>query len=129
MVALTQKLNLPLDHPIEIAPDDQRLETLRDVGTYILALPETVKRQQWWRAAAEIVLEAAESGDTARVAFVVHLALIMSGQTARSVSEQWGDRQPDLNISPAVEGSQTNPQADAISNTIQITGITITLVA
>jgi hypothetical protein len=80
--------DLPLDHPIEIEHGDQWLATLGDVGAYILALPEALKRQELWHAVAETVIEAAESGDTARVAIVFHLAAIMSGQTARSV---WND--------------------------------------
>jgi hypothetical protein len=57
------------------------------VGAYILALPETVQRQELWDAAAETLLEAAKSGHTARVALVFHLAAIMSGQNARLVRE------------------------------------------
>jgi hypothetical protein len=79
--------NLPLDRPIEIENGHQRLATLGDVGAYILALPETVQRQELWDAAAETLLEAAKSGHTARVALVFHLAAIMSGQNARLVGE------------------------------------------
>ena len=89
MVALSEQAswNLPLNHPIEIEHGDQRLATLGEVGAYILALPETVKRQELWHAAAETVLEAAKPGHTARVALVFHMAAIMSGQNARTVWE------------------------------------------
>jgi hypothetical protein len=79
--------DLPLNHPIEIGQDDRRLATLGEVGAYILGLPEAVKRQELWCAAAEIVLEAAKSGDTARVPLVFHMAALMSGQPSRSVLE------------------------------------------
>jgi hypothetical protein len=89
MVALREQgsWDLPLDHPIEIEHSDQRLSTLGEVGAYILALPETVQRQELWHAAAETVLEAAKSGYTARVARVFRMAAIMSGQDARTVWE------------------------------------------
>jgi hypothetical protein len=88
MVALSERgsWDLPLDRPIEIE-GHQRLATLGEVGAYILALPETVKRQELWHATAETVLEAAKSGHTARVALVFHMAAIMSGQSARTVRE------------------------------------------
>jgi hypothetical protein len=79
--------NLPLDHPIEIEHGDRRLTTLGDVGTFILDLPEALQQQLSWQAATETVLEAARSGDTAPVAFAVHMALMLSGQNARSVWE------------------------------------------
>jgi hypothetical protein len=79
--------NLPLDHPIEVEHGDQWLATLGDVGTFILNLPETLQRQPSWQAATETVLEAAKSGDTAPVTFAVHVALMLSGQNARSVWE------------------------------------------
>ena len=90
MVALSEDRfwNLPLDRPIEIEHGDQWLATLGDVGTFILALPDTLKRQHSWQAATEIVLEAARSGDTAPVTIAVHMALMLSGQNARSV---WND--------------------------------------
>jgi hypothetical protein len=93
MVALSEQAswNLPLNHPIEIEHGDQRLATLGEVGAYILALPETVQRQELWHAAAETVLEAAKSGDTARVAIVFQMAAIMSGRTARSVQNDGAD--------------------------------------
>ena len=89
MVALSEQgsWDLPLDRPIEIEHGDQRLATLGEVGAYILALPETVQRQELWHAAAETVLEAARSGHTARVARVFRMAAIMSGQNARTVWE------------------------------------------
>jgi hypothetical protein len=88
MVALSeQSWNLPLDHPIEVKHGDQWLATLGDVGTFILNLPETLRRQGSWQAATETVLEAARSGDTASVTIAVHMALILSGQNARSVWE------------------------------------------
>jgi hypothetical protein len=89
MVALRESgsWDLPLDRPIEIGHGDQRLETLGEVGAYILALPATVQRQELWHAAAEAVLEAAKSGHTARVARVFRLAAIMSGQNACTVRE------------------------------------------
>jgi hypothetical protein len=88
MVALRERSwDLPLDRPIEIEHGDQRLSTLGEVGAYILALPETVQRQELWHAAAETVLEAARSGHTARVARVFRMAAIMSGQNARTVWE------------------------------------------
>jgi hypothetical protein len=77
--------NRPLDRPIEIEHGSRWLGTLADVGGYILALPETVKRHELWQAAAEAVLDAAESGNTARVSLVFHMAALMSGQTTRSV--------------------------------------------
>jgi hypothetical protein len=77
--------NRPLDRPIEIEHGNRWLGTLADVGGYILALPETVKRHELWQAAAEAVLDAAESGDTARVPLVFHMAALMSGQITRSV--------------------------------------------
>jgi len=79
--------DLPLDRPIEIESGHQRLATLGEVGAYILALPETVKRQELWHAAAETLLEAAKSGHTARVALVFRLAAVMSGQSVRTVWE------------------------------------------
>jgi hypothetical protein len=79
--------NVPLDRPIEIADGHQQLQTLGEVGAYILALPEPVKRQELWQAAAETVVAAAKSGHTARVALVFRMAAIMSGQTADSVWE------------------------------------------
>jgi hypothetical protein len=88
MVALSKphgRWDLPLDHPIEVEHGDQRLSTLGEVGAYILALPETVRRQELWNAAAETLLEAAKSGHTARVALVFRMAAIMSGQNARTV--------------------------------------------
>jgi hypothetical protein len=90
MVAVSEERfwNLPLDRPIEIDGGDQRLATLRDVGTFILALPERLKLQPPWQAAAESVLEAARSGDVAPVTIALHLALLLSGQNARSV---WSD--------------------------------------
>jgi hypothetical protein len=89
MVALREQnfWNLPLDHPIEIEHGDRCLRTLGDVGTFILALPETLQRQLSWQAATDTVLEAAKSGDTAPVTFAVHMALMLSGQNARSVWE------------------------------------------
>jgi hypothetical protein len=88
MVALSERSwDLPLDRPIEIEHCDQRLSTLGDVGAYILALPETMKSQELWHAAAETVLEAAKSGHTARVARVFRMAAVMSGQNARRVWE------------------------------------------
>jgi hypothetical protein len=77
--------NLPLDRPIEIEDGLQQLQTLGEVGAYILALPETVRRQELWQAAAKTVLEAAQSGHTGRVALVFHMAALMSGRAARSV--------------------------------------------
>ena len=70
MVALSKRgsWDLPLDRPIEIESGHQRLATLGEVGAYILALPEAVKRQELWHATAETVLYAAKSGHTARVA-------------------------------------------------------------
>ena len=79
--------DLPLDHPIEIEHGDRQLSTLGEVGAYILALPETVRRQELWHAAAETVIEAAKSGHTARVARVFRMAAIMSGQNVRTVWE------------------------------------------
>jgi hypothetical protein len=79
--------NLPLDHPIEIEHGDRWLTTLGDVGTFILDLPQTLQQQDSWQAATETVLEAAKSGDTAPVTFAVHMALMLSGQNARSVWE------------------------------------------
>jgi hypothetical protein len=88
MVALNEEYwNLPLDHPIEVEHGEQWLATLGDVGTFILNLPETLKGQRSWQAATETVLEAAKSGDTASVTIAVHMALMVSGQTARSVWE------------------------------------------
>ena len=89
MVALSEQgnWNLPLNRPIEIEHGDQRLATLGEVGAYILALPETVQRQELWHAAAETVLDAVESGNAARVALVFRMAAIMSGQNARTVWE------------------------------------------
>jgi hypothetical protein len=89
MVALSTQgsWNLPLNRPIEIEHGDRRLATLGEVGEYILALPETVQRQELWHAAAETVLEAAESGNAARVAIVFQMAAIMSGRTACTVWE------------------------------------------
>ncbi len=90
MVALSNKpgsWDLPLDRPIEVEHGDRRLSTLGEVGAYILALPETVQRQELWNAAAETLLEAAKSGHTARVALVFRMAAIMSGQNARTVWE------------------------------------------
>jgi hypothetical protein len=90
MVALSKQhgsWDLPLDRPIEIEHGDQRLSTLGEVGAYILALPETVQRQELWNAAAETLLEAVKSGHTARVALVFRMAAIMSGQNARTAWE------------------------------------------
>lgn len=89
MAALSEQSfwNLPLDHPIEIEHGDRRLATLGDVGAFILALPETLQQQHSWRAATETALKAAKSGDTAPVTFAVHMALMLSGQNARSVWE------------------------------------------
>jgi hypothetical protein len=89
MVALREQSfwNLPLDHPIEIEHGDRWLATLSDVGAFILDLPETLQQQHSWQAATETVLEAAKSGDTGPVTFAVHMALILSGQNARSVWE------------------------------------------
>jgi hypothetical protein len=88
MVALSERSwDLPLDRPIEIEHSDQRLSTLGEVGAYILALPETMKSQELWHAAAETVLEAARSGHTARVARVFRMAAVMSGRNARRVWE------------------------------------------
>jgi hypothetical protein len=89
MVALSEQgnWNLPLNRPIELEYGEQRLATLGEVGAYILALPETLQRQELWHAAAETVLEALKSGRTARVALVFRLAAIMSGQNARTVWE------------------------------------------
>jgi len=89
MVALGEQgnWNLPLNRPIEIEHGEQRLATLAEVGAYILALPETLQRQELWHAAAETVLEALKSGHTARVALVFRTAAIMSGQNARTVLE------------------------------------------
>jgi hypothetical protein len=86
MVALSEQgnWNLPLNRPIEIEHGEQRLATLGEVGAYILALPETLQRQELWHAAAETVLEALKSGHTARVALVFRMAAIMSGQNART---------------------------------------------
>jgi hypothetical protein len=44
-----------------------------------------MRRHHSWQAAIETVLEAARSGDVACVAFAVHMALMLSGQNARSV--------------------------------------------
>jgi hypothetical protein len=82
-----QRWNLPLDHPIEVEQGDQWLATLGDVGTFILNLPEALKQQRSWQAAAETVLDAAKSGDTAPVTIAVHMALLLSGQNSRSVWE------------------------------------------
>ena len=89
MVALREQSfwNLPLDHPIEIEHGDWWLATLGDVGAFILDLPETLQQQHSWQAATETVLEAARSGDTAPVTLAVHMALMLSGQNARSVWE------------------------------------------
>jgi hypothetical protein len=89
MVALNEQgnWNLPLNRPIEIEHDHQRLETLGDVGAFILALPEKVKRQELWHAAAEAVLEAARSGHSARDPIVFRMAAIMSGENIRAVRE------------------------------------------
>jgi hypothetical protein len=88
MVALSGECwNLPLDHLIEVEQGDQWLATLGDVGTFILDLPETLKGQRSWQAPTETVLDAAKSGDTASVTLAVHMALMLSGQTARSVWE------------------------------------------
>ena len=87
MVALSgeDSWNRLLDRPIEIEHGKRWLGTLADVGGYILTLPETVKRHELWEAAAETVLEAAESGNTGRVPLVFHMAALMSGQITRSV--------------------------------------------
>jgi hypothetical protein len=86
MVAFSEQgnWNLPLNRPIEIENGAQRLATLGEVGAYILALPDTLQRQELWHAAAEAVLEALKSGHTARVALVFRMAAIMSGQSART---------------------------------------------
>jgi hypothetical protein len=47
-----------------------------------------LKQQLSWQAATETVLEAAKSGDTAPVTIAVHIALMLSGKSARSV---WDD--------------------------------------
>jgi hypothetical protein len=93
--------NEPLDRPIEIGQGDQCLATLGDVGTFILDLPEALQRQHAWRVVTEIVLEAAKSGDMAHVTMAVHMALMLSGQNARSV---WCD-----GVEPA-EGADDFPR-------------------
>jgi hypothetical protein len=80
--------NRPLDRLIEIEHGNRWLGTLADVGGYILALPETVKRHELWQAAAEAVLYAAESDNTTRVPVVFHMAALLSGQITRSASER-----------------------------------------
>jgi hypothetical protein len=92
----------PLDRPIEIGQGDQCLATLRDVGTFILDLPEAQQQQHAWRVVTDIVLEAARSGDLAPVAMAVHMALMLSGYNARSV---WND-----GVDPA-EGSDDFPHS------------------
>jgi len=89
MVALSEQgnWNLLLNRPIELEQGEQRLATLGEVGAYILALPETLQRQELWHAAAETVLEALKSGHTARVALVFRMAATMSGQNVRTVGE------------------------------------------
>jgi hypothetical protein len=69
--------NLPLDHPIEVGRG--KLATLGDVGTFILALPDALKVDQLWQYAAETVVEAIRSRDTAHVTRAVYMALILTG--------------------------------------------------
>jgi hypothetical protein len=90
MGALTEDRfwHLPLDHPIEIEQRAHWLTTLGDVANFILDLPDTLKRHPSWQAATGVVLEAARSGDTAPVTMAIHMALMLSGQNARSV---WND--------------------------------------
>ncbi len=80
--------HLPLDHPIEIEHRVPWLTTLGDVANFILALPEASKREPSWQAATGVVLEAARSGDTAPVTIAIHMALMLTGQNARSI---WND--------------------------------------
>jgi hypothetical protein len=74
-------LNLPLEHPIEVEPGTS-LATLGEVSAFILALPEALKREEPWRAAAEAVVQAAKSRDTAAATVAVQMALILSGHKA-----------------------------------------------
>jgi hypothetical protein len=75
--------NLPLEHPIEVKPNGE-LTTLGDVGALILGLPDAVKREQRWLAAAEALVEATKSHNTGPVTVAVHMALILSGHNAVS---------------------------------------------
>ena len=70
---------LPLDHPIEVERGG-RLATLGDVGVFILALPDALKAHQSWKDAAEAVVAALSSRDTAPVTLAVYMALILTGE-------------------------------------------------
>jgi hypothetical protein len=73
--------DLPLDPPIEV--EGGRLVTLGDVGAFILALPDPLKKTPAWLRATEAVLAAAESGDAAPAMLPVYMALILSGELSR----------------------------------------------
>jgi hypothetical protein len=74
--------NLRLDHPIE-AGSGGSLTTLGDVSEFILALPNALRQHESWQRAAEAVLEAVKSRDTAPVTRAVYVALNLMGESAR----------------------------------------------
>jgi len=69
-----------LSQPI-ITRHGKRLVTLADARTFVLALPAADQERATWRAAAELLIAAAEhSGDIVKATEQVRLALFLQAQ-------------------------------------------------
>jgi len=68
----------PLTEPLR-ARDGTALATLADAREYMLALPSYRSSRIAWQKAAELVLEAAASGDIAAASLQLDRAMLMDG--------------------------------------------------
>ena len=69
----------PFDDPIPL-PDGRVLRTLADAGLYVAALSEAEQPRIEWRAAAEILLKAAEGRNVVTAQAAMLQALLLDQQ-------------------------------------------------
>jgi hypothetical protein len=74
----------PFDDPIPL-PDGRVLRTLADAGFYVAALSEAEQQRIEWRAAAEILLKAAEGRSVVTLAQAAMLQALLLDQQRRHV--------------------------------------------
>jgi poly(3-hydroxybutyrate) depolymerase len=69
----------PLTRAIELR-DGTRLTTLAEARAFMVALPEGDQLRNAWQKAAELLMVAAESGDTAAVTRQIEFALFVQAK-------------------------------------------------
>jgi hypothetical protein len=67
------------DAPIAL-PDGREIETMRQAGEYIAALPAKEQHEQRWRTATECLLSAAERGGIVMMAEIAMRKALGSGR-------------------------------------------------